>query len=484
MRWTRMLGLWAGCGLLAGCASLPSGPATRSVSKTERREATLACARLCERHNDAGQARRIYQALIKENPKQVEPYHRLAVLAAKEGNFAEAEAYFQKALAAGPATAELLSDMGYALYLQDRLPEAEKALRRAVEVDPNYLAAHNNLGLVLGQQGKFDAAMASFRKAGSAAQAHANMGYVYATRGELDQAEREYSRALTLDQELRPAAEALIQVARYTGSIGRPKNVTPHRDTTENPDDDVALGPSKPASRPRSAPTGNLAAGRKPTANHPRKAATDMPNVAHRPTGKNAMPGGTPASAEADVPSLTHVSVTPPKHREPFSWRSQPSATQDEAGTLVLKPNLMPESTIDRPSAPAAAKRPAPDQAAEPTQPQLTQRQAPRKPVVKIVAHEAADSTSAAGSDARPVQASDSHHAAEADAASAVWVSDDADQPAAPARQPTSATRQRRSGQAARPQPPRRSMFGRLLLGDEPESQGGFATASDAPQSR
>ncbi len=496
MRWTRMLGFWAAAGLLTGCASLPSGPAPKSVTRGERREATLACARLCERHNDAAQARRIYQALIKENPKQVEPYHRLAVLAAKEGNFAEADAYFQKALAAGPATAELLSDMGYALYLQDRLAEAEKALRRAVEVDPNYLAAHNNLGLVLGQQGKLDAAMAAFRKAGTEAQAHANLAYVHATRGELDKAERFYSRALSLDQELRPAAEALLQVARHTGSIGRPMNLTPNRDAAEEPDDDLAASPSKPASQPRSGRAAALAAStrRKPTS-HPRdqavnSASAEMPGVTRLPANDPAgFADRNPTGVQAGLEGPAHAGITPPKHREPFSWRSQPGSTEDQAGTLVLTPNLTPEPSAEEPSETAASKRSAPQKAAEPKHPQLAQRHGPRRPTVKIVAHQAPGGT---GTDDSPdtAQTATSAHAAgsdstpDAQAASAVWISDDdAQPPAQPARRAGSAPKQRGTRQAAAPRPPRRGALGRLLLGDdEGESQSGFASASDAPQ--
>ncbi|MCL6504102.1 MAG: tetratricopeptide repeat protein [Pirellulales bacterium] len=475
MRWTRMLGFWAASGLLTGCASLPSGPGPKSVGRAERREATLACARLCERHNDAAQARRIYQALIKENPKQVEPYHRLAVLAAKEGNFAEADAYFQKALAAGPATAELLSDMGYALYLQDRLAEAEKALRRAVELEPNYLAAHNNLGLVLGQQGKFEAAMTAFRKGGSEAQAHANLAYVHATRGELDLAEKQYSRALSLDQELRPAAEALLQVARYTGSIGRPTTITP-RQASGDDDGGEHLSHAQPVARSRH--TASVAA-------KPRKSAAGQ--QVRLPEPPDAAPEASPLPEEtqAAAPDISHVGVTPPKHREPFSWRSQPGSTQEQAGTLVLTPNLTPELPAEKPAKPAATQRVPPEQAAPPKHPQLAQRHMPRRPVVKIVAHEADEDGDQHEKQADSVPPAAAAHADDANASTAVWVSDDtAEEAPMPGRQNNTASRPRPARQKHTPRPARRGVLGRLLGGDEPDQAGGFATATDSPESQ
>jgi hypothetical protein len=41
------------------------------------------------------------------------------------------------------------------------------------------------------------------------------MGFVYAQRGDFSQAIQAYSRALTYDESLRPAAEALAQLAKY-----------------------------------------------------------------------------------------------------------------------------------------------------------------------------------------------------------------------------------------------------------------------------
>lgn len=174
--------------------------------------AKVAFARLCERHGQSEQARQTYQSLLKQDPRMQVPLHRLAVMAAKQGKFDEADMYFEKALSTGAPNAELLSDHGYCLYLEDRLDEAEKALRDATTLDPRYKAAKVNLGLVLGQQERFNDSYAAFKDAIGESQALANMAYVQAQRNDFDQAEALYSRALSNDPEMRSAALALVQL--------------------------------------------------------------------------------------------------------------------------------------------------------------------------------------------------------------------------------------------------------------------------------
>ena len=44
------------------------------------------------------------------------------------------------------------------------LGEAEMSYRRAIDVDPDYAAAHNDLGKLLQQQGRLDEAAAAFAR--------------------------------------------------------------------------------------------------------------------------------------------------------------------------------------------------------------------------------------------------------------------------------------------------------------------------------
>jgi len=172
----------------------------------------IALARLSERHGQTRQARELYEAELKTDPRNPLLHHRLAIIAAKEERGDEALSHFELAREMAPDDAQLLSDLGYTYYLQHRLEDAEATLRQAVAADPQNKAAHNNLGIVLGVRSKFDEALSHFTKGGSEAAAYANLGYVHAQLGDIDKALANYNRALSLDGELRTAAEALLQL--------------------------------------------------------------------------------------------------------------------------------------------------------------------------------------------------------------------------------------------------------------------------------
>jgi Flp pilus assembly protein TadD len=187
-------------------------------SSAERRDKVedgqLAFARLLEQRDQPDRAEHCYHALIEKNDRDPVPYHRLGVIAARQRRFAEAEQHFQTAKQLAPPTAKLLCDMGYAYYLQDKLTEAEEVLEQALELDPNLQAASNNLGLVLGVQGRDDESLSAFKRGVSDAEALANLAYARSQRGELEAAQTGYLYALTLDNTLQTAAKALLQVTQ------------------------------------------------------------------------------------------------------------------------------------------------------------------------------------------------------------------------------------------------------------------------------
>jgi Flp pilus assembly protein TadD len=204
---------------LSGCASMNqqrSSIMPQWIAGSPNLDSKLAYGRLCERHGQTKQAQDIYQMLAntRNAPIKQSALHRLAVMSAKRGDYAEASERFAQATKVQSPSAELLNDMGYNYFLMDNLSEAEICYRRAIELDPQYTAAQNNLGLALGQQGKFDDAMKAFAKTGNDSQAHTNMAYVYAQHRYLDQARQHYLKALGHDEKNERAAEGLVQVAK------------------------------------------------------------------------------------------------------------------------------------------------------------------------------------------------------------------------------------------------------------------------------
>ena len=141
------------------------------------------------------------------------PHHRLAVLAARRGEFEQANQHFQAALRSASKDVELLSDAGYCFYLQNRVPEAEQLYQKALTLEPNNQAVCNNVAMLLADKGRYDESLAMFQRVNSEAQAHTNLAFMLTQAGQYEQAEAHFNRALTLDSTLRPAAKGLLQLA-------------------------------------------------------------------------------------------------------------------------------------------------------------------------------------------------------------------------------------------------------------------------------
>jgi Flp pilus assembly protein TadD len=205
--------------LLAGCRQVPlrndnGAPDLKpqTAKKDDKLDSQLSLARLSERHGQNDYAAQVYEAILRQKPRTVEAHHRLAVIASQKQDYETAERHFQQALEYGPRNPQLLADIGYYFYLREQLEDAEKTLRESLAANPQNKAARNNLALVLGEQGRVVEAMEEFQKVVSEAEAHANMGYILVMLGDIPQARVEFNTALSMDNTLRSAAEALIQL--------------------------------------------------------------------------------------------------------------------------------------------------------------------------------------------------------------------------------------------------------------------------------
>jgi tetratricopeptide (TPR) repeat protein len=114
-----------------------------------------------------------FQAAVERDPKfalahvgLAECYSNLAVfgIEAPHETFPLARQAIDRALALAPDLGEAYASLGHVKtqYEMD-WPGAERALRRAIELNPSYAPAHQWLGLLLGTSGRFDAALEELR---------------------------------------------------------------------------------------------------------------------------------------------------------------------------------------------------------------------------------------------------------------------------------------------------------------------------------
>jgi hypothetical protein len=133
------------------------------------------------RANNLEGAKRHYRRVLELQADQPEAHHRLAIIADKEQDFGAAEHHYLTALRKSTGNADLLSDLGYSYFLQRRYRESLGALEQALQINPSHGRALNNLGLLCGTQGDYDAALAMFRRAGSEMEAQNKIAKLFPT---------------------------------------------------------------------------------------------------------------------------------------------------------------------------------------------------------------------------------------------------------------------------------------------------------------
>ncbi|MEG3937865.1 tetratricopeptide repeat protein [Microcoleus sp. S36b_A3] len=118
---------------------------------------------------------------------------------------------------------------GRNLQVQRNFGGAIECYERALRIDPNYAAAHSNLGVVKQQVGRLTEAIAHYKKAleidGNLAETASNLGSALAEAGEKAEAIAQYQRALSLNPN---CAEAMINLGLLREEEGNVSEAVKH----------------------------------------------------------------------------------------------------------------------------------------------------------------------------------------------------------------------------------------------------------------
>ena len=166
-----------------------------------------------QRRGALPEAKRLYELLLRLDPRNAAACGNLAIIAAQHGDLAGAEKLFSQGIRLRPDYPAGHNHLGTVLAQQGRWAEAMASHRQAIKLDPNYAEAHLGLGNALKQQGDLDGAMRSYLAAiairPAYAEAHNNAGVVLQARSEPDEAAHAYRKAIAA----RPGyAEALFNL--------------------------------------------------------------------------------------------------------------------------------------------------------------------------------------------------------------------------------------------------------------------------------
>jgi len=119
------------------------------------------------------------------------------------------------------ARAEDLFAKGLDAHDRGELATAESYYRRAIEADPSFAIAHNNLGMICIDMGRHEDAVREFQAAleldPTHAEAHNNLGYLYRRLADHGQAALHYARFLTLSPQVEDGPKMREWIKTVTG---------------------------------------------------------------------------------------------------------------------------------------------------------------------------------------------------------------------------------------------------------------------------
>ncbi len=149
-----------------------------------------------------------YRAILAREPANADALHYLGLLVYGAGQYEPAADLLQQSVRANDRNPVAWSNLGNALMMLTRLPDAEAAFTRALRIDPGLADAAFNLGNALRQQKKYVSAEDSYRRAIAA-----NPRHVRALN----------NLALVLDEQGKgeEAAQALYQLGNALHDLGR-----------------------------------------------------------------------------------------------------------------------------------------------------------------------------------------------------------------------------------------------------------------------
>lgn len=148
-------------------------------------------------------ARETLTHAVALSPSSAAAYSALGVCLDRMGDHDGARAAYRSATTLHPRYYEALNNLGVSYLTTEEFDAAAETLARASQQENRDPAVFNNLGLALGRLGRYDEALAAFRKGGAEQAARNNLGFVHYLNGSYDRAIEEYERALLDDGDQR-----------------------------------------------------------------------------------------------------------------------------------------------------------------------------------------------------------------------------------------------------------------------------------------
>lgn len=175
----------------------------------------IALAQMAERQNQPTQARTQLQQALAKWPRDVDVLRAAARLEDRQNNLPTAEMLYRRAVAANSQHAGAHNDLGLCLARQGKFNEAVQSIEQAINIQPDKPLYRNNAATVLVEMRQDQRALAHLSAVHSPADANFNIGQLLVDRGRPHEAYTYFQHALELDPSMQSAQTA---IARLTGS--------------------------------------------------------------------------------------------------------------------------------------------------------------------------------------------------------------------------------------------------------------------------
>jgi tetratricopeptide (TPR) repeat protein len=156
-----------------------------------------------------------------EMPTSPELQLLIGEMTLRNGDYAEALGYLEKAMKGLPGNGDGWALLGRAYHYARRYDDAADAYGRAVELQPQNLSLRATYGLVLGQAGDLEKGLAELKKVTSTpgykdAAGWVNLGWIYRNMNQPRESIAAYQKGLELDPKQEQAALGLGWAYQYT----------------------------------------------------------------------------------------------------------------------------------------------------------------------------------------------------------------------------------------------------------------------------
>lgn len=239
MRYTSLV-----CGvalyLFVGCSSTKQFVQRVNPLKPTDHTLLFELARASESDGHLAKAETTYRGLCEAKPKEAKYHQRLGIVLVRLGRYEEGLQELDSASQLDPSNINIMNDVGYGYLRSGDTDKAIETLTKARAIDPQNKRTNNNLALAFGYRGDLRESLKIFQQSLSESEAMANLGYLATQSGNTELAIKAYSRSLSLDPEMKSAAEALTQLATIHQDLENSRSIAADLDTEESKSPSVA----------------------------------------------------------------------------------------------------------------------------------------------------------------------------------------------------------------------------------------------------